>query len=193
MAGVREEFALAVESLANARALILACLVLMTLGSAAGYAFTDLSGEHSSRGESEAFTAPTLESILASNLSVALSLVSGSLLLGVPTVVTLLYNGYVLGALATNAVAEGELAVMLALLAPHGVLELPAFWILGSCGLRIPIELIRHLRGERETVLTRTEIAELCRLIAVALGLIVAAAAVECTVTLALAERIGSA
>ena len=80
--------------------------------------------------------------------------------------------------------------VFLALLAPHGLVELGAFCIAGAAGLRLPLQLTAYLRGHRETVATRSELRQVGLLAVTAAVLIVVAAAIESSVTHWLAREL---
>jgi len=117
---------------------------------------------------------------LSRNAGVAAVLFVGSVTFGVVTAVTLCYNGFVVG----YAVAGGERAVRSVLLvAPHGVVELPAFVLAGAAGLGLPAEVIRYLTGAQETLLRRSAVVGCLRRFLLALGLLVVAAWLEAVVT----------
>jgi uncharacterized membrane protein SpoIIM required for sporulation len=66
---------------------------------------------------------------------------------GVGTLVLLFYNGVLLGAVAADYIASGELTFLLGWLLPHGSVEIPAFLIAGQAGLLLGGALIG--RGRR--------------------------------------------
>ncbi len=66
---------------------------------------------------------------------------------GVGTILLLFYNGIILGAVATDYVAAGQMKFLLGWLLPHGVIEIPAILIAGQAGLVLAGALIG--RGER--------------------------------------------
>lgn len=125
--------------------------------------------------------------ILTANLGVGALLVSGVVTFGAAPLVLLFSNGifhfYYVG---LAPVDPFETAV---LLVPHGVFELPGFWIAAAVGFRVPSNLVDYLRGTRDTIAKRTELVEMGALCALAVVLIVVGAAVEATVTTALADR----
>jgi len=66
---------------------------------------------------------------------------------GVGTILLLFYNGIILGAVATDYVAAGQMKFLLGWLLPHGVIEIPAILIAGQAGMVLAGALIG--RGER--------------------------------------------
>lgn len=128
----------------------------------------------------------TTRTVLANNLLALAVVLSGVVTFAVTTAASLVFNGLLLG-FALGA-AEGSLLAVLALILPHGVLELPAFWIAGAVAIRVTHRLVRYLRGTDERILTRTELAEAVLLAALAAGLIAVAAVVEARLTVGIAE-----
>jgi uncharacterized membrane protein SpoIIM required for sporulation/uncharacterized RDD family membrane protein YckC len=72
--------------------------------------------------------------IIANNVQVALAAFAAGMLAGVPTFLLLLTNGVSLGAVAGLYVAKGIGSLLLAFVAPHGVLELFAICVAGAAG-----------------------------------------------------------
>ena len=121
------------------------------------------------------------------NATVAVVLYGGSLTFGVVTAVTLSYNGFAVG----YAVAGGEsVARSLLLLAPHAVVELPAFLLAGAAGLGLPAEVLRYLRGTQETLLRRSAVRRSVHRFLWAVALLGVAAWVEAVVTPAIAAAL---
>ncbi|WP_425604292.1 stage II sporulation protein M [Natrinema gelatinilyticum] len=72
------------------------------------------------------------------NAVVATLLYFGTLIFGIITSSTLLYNGFVVG----YALSGSEnVLYSIVLIVPHAIVELPAFWIAGAAGLRVPFEV----------------------------------------------------
>lgn len=69
------------------------------------------------------------------------------------TALVLFYNGAILGAVAYDYIADGQLVFLLGWLLPHGVVEIPAIVISGQAGLMLGYALIgwgtRKSRQER--------------------------------------------
>lgn len=129
----------------------------------------------------------TVWSVLGNNLLALAVVLSGVVTFAVTTAVSLLFNGLLLG-FVFGAADGTSLVVAAALVLPHGVLELPAFWLAGAVAFRVSHRLVRYLRGTDPMVLTRTELAEAVLLAALAAGLIAVAAVVEARFTLEIAE-----
>ena len=123
--------------------------------------------------------------IARQNLTVLCLLIAGALSFGIITGVVLLLNGALIGAEIAVAV-WGGVAVweLVAVLLPHGVLEMGALLIAGGLGLRNPW---KYVRAPREALCRAPEMAR--RLLGLGL-IIVMAAAIEAWVTLRLAEEI---
>nr|WP_264474984.1 stage II sporulation protein M [Salinirubrum litoreum] len=81
--------------------------------------------------------------IAANNWLVAATASFGGLGFGVPTAVSLLFNGVLIGALG----GVFDRLTFLALVAPHGVIEIPALAVSGGLGLHLGRVGYRGLRG----------------------------------------------
>lgn len=75
-------------------------------------------------------------SLFVHNVRINLLIGGGVLLLGLPTVFLLAYNGFLFGSTMTDAMGTLGPLRAIALVAPHGVVELPALWLAGAIGLR---------------------------------------------------------
>ncbi len=127
---------------------------------------------------------PLLVNNLRALLFIALGAVTGGLL----SLFGLVVNGALVGAVVSFAVRQTSWAVVLAALLPHGILELSAFFVAASIGLRIPHRVVRYLLGWDETPLSRVELFELGVLAVVLVLMIVVAAWIEVNVTLDVVE-----
>ena len=83
--------------------------------------------------------------------------------------------------------AEDSLIVVL-LVIPHGIFEIPAIIIAGVASFKIPYEIIRYLAGRKEQILTKEDIKEYLILALISIILIVIAAWIEANVTLKIAK-----
>lgn len=98
--------------------------------------------------------------IMVNNIQVALLCFACGALLGVGTVWMLLYNGMLIGALASLFHRAGESYSFWAFIWPHGVIELTAIFIAGGAGLSlaysffVPGELTRAESFKREGKVT---------------------------------------
>jgi len=94
--------------------------------------------------------------IFTNNIQVSFLAFAGGLLAGLGTVAVSLYNGLFLGALSGIVTGQGEGALLLELIVPHGVLELSLFCVVEAAGLRMgwalvdpgPLPRSRALVGE---------------------------------------------
>lgn len=75
--------------------------------------------------------------IMTNNIRVTFLAFAGGMLLGVGTVLVLLQNGVLLGALAGLAVGAGNGSPFFELIVPHGLLELSCIVVAAAAGLRI--------------------------------------------------------
>lgn len=101
------------------------------------YLNEDFESYYSSRPASE-FAAQ----VTTNNIQVGFLAFAGGILLCVPTVLLLVFNGANLGVPAGLFAAAGENAKFYGLILPHGLLELTAVVIAGSAGLRLGWSLI---------------------------------------------------
>ena len=119
--------------------------------------------------------------IAGRNGGVGLLLVAGGLLVGVPTLIILAGNGFLLGGtLGVFLASEGGFTKFLLLTLPHGLVELPALILLGAVGLGIASHVL-ELLGIRSN--PPPPVAGLTREAVVALLMILAAAILEAQLT----------
>ena len=163
---------------------VLAALATLVGGIAAGYATTapygvTAAGPDDVAGVFGAVPVGPFVTIAANNWLVSAGLAYGGLAFGVPAVSGLLFNGVLVGALA----GVFDRTAFLALVAPHGVLELPVIAVAGGLGLRLGGVGWRAVRGraDAETVAAALERAAY---VLVGVGvLLVVAAAIEAFLT----------
>jgi stage II sporulation protein M len=102
------------------------------------------------------------------NWQVSLATTLSGIIFVAPVLVTLVFNGFVLG--VVEDVVQ-NLTLFLAAILPHGVVELPAFIIAGSAGLSLGFEFLKALKrgiSNSETELGRA----FGRAVHIALGLV---------------------
>ncbi len=126
--------------------------------------------------------------LLLNNLRALLFIGLGAVTGGLLSLFGLVVNGALVGAVVSFAVRQTSWAVVLAALLPHGVLELSAFFMAASVGLRIPHRILRYLLGWDETPLSRVELFELAVLSVLLAAMIAVAAWIEVNVTLDVVE-----
>jgi uncharacterized membrane protein SpoIIM required for sporulation len=87
--------------------------------------------------------------LMTHNTRVSIMTLAFGMTWGIGTVVSLFYNGTILGAVALDYVRAGETKFLLGWLMPHGVIEIPAILIAGQAGLVLANALIGWGRRER--------------------------------------------
>ena len=87
------------------------------------------------------------------NTRVAITTLSLGMTCGIGTLISLFYNGVILGAVAWDYILAGQTTFLLGWLMPHGVIEIPAILIAGQSGLLLAAALIG--RGSRATLRQR--------------------------------------
>lgn len=134
---------------------------------------------------------PTTLAILQNNVNIIIFLISGSFLAGLTTFINLIFNGYFFGLFLMSCIqSEMQITTFLALTLPHVIFEIPAIWVAGAAGFKVPYELIRYFLGKKEHILNKQEINDFLMLAVTALILIVIAAFVEANITMKIAEII---
>lgn len=73
--------------------------------------------------------------LMTHNIRVSLMTLGLGMTAGAGTVIFLFYNGVILGAVALDYAAAGQVKFLLGWLLPHGVIEIPAILIAGQAGL----------------------------------------------------------
>lgn len=161
---------------------------------AAAMAATDpaaLEGAADAYGDADVFPEELTTWTVFRNNVVALGAVAaGAVSFGLAAAAALFFNGLLLGAVVYAGALEGGLAWTLALVVPHGVLELAAFFVVGGVAYRVTWRLVSYLRGTAATALTRREATEALALSAVAVCAIAVAAYIEANLTLPVARAV---
>lgn len=81
-------------------------------------------------------------SIMTNNLSVAFTSFAAGITAGLGTMYMVIFNGLLMGVIATACAQAGMSLQLWSFVAPHGVLELPAIFISSAAGLRIATGLL---------------------------------------------------
>ncbi|AEH06446.1 stage II sporulation protein M [Methanothermococcus okinawensis] len=122
--------------------------------------------------------------ILSNNLKVIFLMLAGAITFGFSTFINLIFNGFSLGMLISNAYNSGvPIKLILALILPHGIFEIPAMLISAVAGFKIPYEVIQYLRDKKEKPITEDDIKEFLKLALISIILIIIAAFVEVYIT----------
>jgi len=133
----------------------------------------------------------TFPSIMFNNLRALLLMGLGAITGSLLTLFGLFVNGLLVGAVVGIVIQEASWAVVLAALLPHGVIELSAFFMAASIGLRVPHRIARYLMAYDEKPITRAEAVELAVLSVIMIVMIVVAAAIEVYITPDVIEWVG--
>lgn len=120
------------------------------------------------------------------NAWIAVRSALGLLTFGVYTTWVLLVNGFVIGAVLADAAETNGLGWALLGILPHGLIELPAFWLAGAIGYRWLAFAWKLANGNRERIAGPWLLLESLALTGLALAMLFVAAAIEVTVTAAL-------
>jgi uncharacterized membrane protein SpoIIM required for sporulation len=80
--------------------------------------------------------------IMINNIQVSFFAFSTGILLGIGTIYVLIFNGFLLGAIAAGVTPTPAGVHFWAFVAPHGVIELPAIVISGGAGLLLGLALV---------------------------------------------------
>jgi uncharacterized membrane protein SpoIIM required for sporulation len=107
--------------------------------------------------------------VTTNNVRVSLVSFAGGVLLGIPTIAMLAYNGFHVGQVAAVMHAYGQGAQFWGLVTPHGLLEITSLVIAGAAGLRLAWAVVSPGDRRRGEVLAE----EGLRSISIALGLVV--------------------
>ncbi len=86
-------------------------------------------------------------SLMTHNIKVAIFALGLGLTFGIGTLITLFYNGVILGAVSVDYIMAGQTTFLAGWLLPHGSIEIPAFLVAGQAGLVLAKALIGH--GDR--------------------------------------------
>lgn len=125
------------------------------------------------------------------NNVVAMGLIAlGVVSFGLATALGLFFNGLLAGAVVFAGAADGSLVEVLALVLPHGILELGAIFVVGGIAYRVTWRLVSYLRGLDDHPISRGEVIEATLLTLVAVVVLAVAAWIEATLTTEIARAI---
>lgn len=86
-------------------------------------------------------------SLMTHNIKVAIFAMGLGLTFGIGTLISLFYNGIILGAVSVDYIMAGQGTFLVGWLLPHGSIEIPAFLVAGQAGLVLAQALIGY--GDR--------------------------------------------
>lgn len=120
--------------------------------------------------------------IMTNNIQVSFTAFAYGFLFGIGTIYIMIYNGLLLGCLASVYHEAGQAVAFWSLILPHGVIELPCCFIAGGAGLILGYSLVDPGRHERMAWLAH-EGKTAAKLVAGVVPMLVIAALVETWVT----------
>jgi uncharacterized membrane protein SpoIIM required for sporulation len=98
--------------------------------------------ERSNPGQIAGAEAQFSATLMTHNTRVSILTLSLGMTYGMGTVISLFYNGIILGAVSWDYIMDGQTAFLLGWLLPHGVIEIPAILIAGQAGMLLASALI---------------------------------------------------
>lgn len=116
--------------------------------------------------------------IVTNNLGVAFACFAGGIALGVGSLLSLAFNGLLMGAASAHFHNSGLLAYLWTFVAGHGVLELFAIWCAGAAGFLLGLAIVRpgpYSRRDALVLNARTSM----RLVGTSIVLLLVAGAIE--------------
>lgn len=128
--------------------------------------------------------------ILVNNSIVFILALVGVLSFGLLTVMILLTNGILVGYIATPIALDVGIDFLLVGLLPHGILELPAFFVASAVTFRLLHRFILRITNRRERLLDEGELKRIVMLLVAAWVVLAIAAAIEVHVTVWLLETL---
>ncbi|MBM2831137.1 MAG: integral rane protein [Dehalococcoidia bacterium] len=93
--------------------------------------------------------------IFLNNASKSLGAILLGVLLGLPPLFFVIFNGFIIGALISGLKASLGYGVIIASLAPHGVLEIPMLLLATALGLSVGKESLNRMVGRKSQVKSR--------------------------------------
>lgn len=132
----------------------------------------------------------TTWTVFSNNVMALAVLAAGVVTFGLTAFVGLFFNGLLLGTVVYLGAAEPGVVATLALILPHGGLELGAFFVVGAIAYRVAWRLVVYLRGAGDEPLTREELGEAVVLGLAAVVAIAVAAWIEANLTVEIARLV---
>ena len=114
--------------------------------------------------------------------------IAGAITLGLLTTLIMVVNGVLIGNIMFAVGVETGVGVIIALIAPHGIFELPALFIAAGVGFRLVYRAGQRLAGSRGTLFTREYVLRTAVLVVFGWLVLVHAAFVEAYLTIPIAE-----
>ncbi|WP_436346443.1 stage II sporulation protein M [Natronorubrum sp. FCH18a] len=127
---------------------------------------------------------------ITNNTPPFLATIFGALTLGVLTLFIMVFNGVIVGNIAAFVGSEAGFGVIIALLVPHGIFELPALFIAAGVSFRFLHRVGQRIAGTRDALFTRGYLLRTTALVVFAWLILVLAAFVEAYVTVLIADAL---
>lgn len=121
--------------------------------------------------------------ILLRNSFIGLLVMLTGLLIGLPSILILISNGLVIGAIVGWLLNVYSLKVVVSGILPHGIFEIPAIIICGAYGMRIGASVMGKIRRRDDGLISENLLEGLKAFVSKALPLFITAALVESFVT----------
>ncbi|MBK8057238.1 MAG: stage II sporulation protein M [Gemmatimonadetes bacterium] len=116
--------------------------------------------------------------IMTNNMRVAFACFAGGVVLGVGSLVSLAFNGLLLGGISAHFQNVGLLAYLWTFVAGHGVLELFAIWCAGAAGFLLGLAIVRPgPYSRRDALVLNARVA--MRLVGTSIVLLLVAGTIE--------------
>ena len=80
--------------------------------------------------------------LMTNNIKVSITTLALGITWGIGTLITLFYNGVILGAVVLDYILAGETLFLIGWLLPHGAIEIPAILLAGQAGLVLAAAMI---------------------------------------------------
>lgn len=132
----------------------------------------------------------TASLFIGQNTPPFLASIFGAVTLGILTAFIMVFNGVIVGNIATVIGLDVGFGPIVALLVPHGIFELSALFVAAGVGFRLLHRGIQRVTGARRALFTGAYLRRTGLLVVFAWFLLVLAAFVEAYVTIVVAELI---
>ncbi|WP_247003270.1 stage II sporulation protein M [Halosolutus gelatinilyticus] len=150
--------------------------------------FLDLLSEEFSEEELAGEIDLSASFFITNNTPPFLAVILGALTFGLVTALIMLFNGVIIGNLLFALGSEAGLGLIVVLIVPHGIFELPALFIAAGVGFRLLHRAAQRFTGSRDDLFTKSYLGRTAVLVAFGWLLLVLAAFIEAYLTIAIAE-----
>lgn len=147
-------------------------------------------GEDELPGDGEASFDLSATFFIVNNTPPFLAAIAGALTLGFVTLLIMVFNGVLVGNLVAVTGTEVGVGVIIALIVPHGIFELPALFIAAGVGFRFLHRVGERIAGSRSALFTKAYLVRTTALVGFAWLILVLAAFVEAYITFLIADAL---